>query len=183
MSNPLTDPTDSRWEDLRFPSSGFNPAGSTSAPTPDTTTGLLSFAGNADNVIGGIAQMPHAWLPGSDVRPHVHLIAPTPDAGSSRWKFEYNIANNNSPFQLTYGSYTTLDTITVPNPSSGSTLLLPRGFGRIPMTGFRESACILWRITRLASSDALDNDTTAWILAEFDIHFQVVKLGTMTEIP
>lgn len=127
--------------------------------------------------------MPHSWLAGSDVKPHVHLIAPTTGSGASRWKFEYNIANNNSAFQLNHGSYTTLNTITVPNPNNAKALLLPEGFGLIPMTGFRESCCILWRITRLAGSDALDNDTTDWVLAEFDIHFQIEKLGTITEIP
>lgn len=55
MANPLTDPSDTRRDDLRFPASGFNPAGSSAPPTVDTTTGLLTFAGNADNIIGGVA--------------------------------------------------------------------------------------------------------------------------------
>lgn len=183
MSNPLTEPSYTRWDDLRFPASGFNPAGSTAPPTVDTATGLLTFSGTADNIIGGIAQMPHSWLAGSTIEPHVHLIAPTPGAGSSRWKFEYNIGNNNDQLQNNYGSYTTLSTITVANPSNAKTLLLPSEFGRIQMHGFRESCCILWRITRLAASDAADNDTTAWVLAEFDIHYQINKLGTVTPMP
>lgn len=183
MSNILTEPTYTRWDDLRFPASGFNPAGSTAPPTVDTATGLLTFSGTADNIVGGIAQMPHSWLAGSTIEPHVHLIAPTPGAGSSRWKFEYNIANNNETFQLAYGSYATLSTITVANPGSSNTLLLPSGFGRLQMHGYRESCCILWRITRLANSDAADDDTTDWVLAEFDIHFQLEKLGTTTAIP
>ena len=183
MPNILTEPSDTRWDDLRFPASGFNPAGSTAPPTVDTATGLLTFAGNADNIIGGIAQMPHSWMAGSTIEPHMHLIAPTPDAGNSRWKFEYNIGNNNELFQLAYGSYNTLDTITIANPGSGQTLLLPKGFGRIQMYGYRESCCILWKITRLAASDALDSDTTDWVLAEFDIHYQIDKLGTTTPIP
>lgn len=183
MSQTLNYPSYTGWEDLRFPASGFNPAGSTAPPTVDTGTGLLLFSGTADNIVGGIAQMPHAWLAGSTIRPHIHIIAPTSDAGSSRWKLEYNIANNNGAFQNAYGSYTTLNTITVRNPQSTNTLLLPSGFGGIPMHGYKESCCILWRITRLAASDALDNDATDWAFAEFDIHYQVEKLGTVTEIP
>lgn len=57
------------------------------------------------------------------------------------------------------------------------------GFGRLQMHGYRESCCILWRITRLAGSDAADDDTTGWVLAEFDIHYQINKLGTTTPIP
>lgn len=30
---------------------------------------------------------------------------------------------------------------------------------------------------------AADDDTTDWILAEFDIHYQIDKLGTTTPIP
>lgn len=172
------------WEDLRFPASGFNPAGSTAPPTVDTTTGLLSFAGNADNIIGGVAQMPHGWDPGTTIYPHLHLIATTADAGkNSRWKFEYNRANNTENFENAYGSYTTLATITVANPNNAATLLLPDSFGALTMTGYRESCCILWRITRLAGSDGADNDTNAWVLAEFDIHYQHKKAGTVTIIP
>jgi hypothetical protein len=172
------------WEDLRFPASGFNPAGSTAPPTADTATGLLTFSGTADNIIGGVAQMPHAWKKGSAIKPHVHLIAPTGNAGkNSRWKFEYNRANNREAFENAYGSYTALPTSTVANPNSGTTLLFPDGFGSIDMTGYKESCCILWRITRLAASDVLDDDTTDWVLAEFDIHYQVEKSGTYTEIP
>ena len=34
-----------------------------------------------------------------------------------------------------------------------------------------------------AATDVLDDDTNACILAEFDIHYQVEKTGTATEIP
>jgi hypothetical protein len=47
----------------------------------------------------------------------------------------------------------------------------------------RESMCILWRVTRLAASDAADNDTNAWVMVEFDIHFQIEKAGTQVMIP
>ena len=49
-----------RWEDLRFPSQGINPPGAASDPIRSQTTGLLEFSGSADNVICGVAQMPHS---------------------------------------------------------------------------------------------------------------------------
>ena len=180
-SNP--NHNDYYWDDLRFPASGFNPAGSTAPPTPDTSTGLLSFAGNADNIIGGVAQMPHAWKRGSAIRPHIHLIFPTSNNGkNTRWKFEYDIANPNENFVNAYGTYTAQAAITVANPAAEKKHVLA-SFAEISMTGYRESSVVTWRITRLAASDVLDDDTNACILAEFDIHYQVEKTGTATEIP
>ena len=56
-----------RWDDLRFPAQGINPAGAASPPTVDDTTfpGTLLFATNATNVIAGVAQLPHAWKRGT----------------------------------------------------------------------------------------------------------------------
>jgi hypothetical protein len=41
----------------------------------------------------------------------------------------------------------------------------------------------MWRITRLASSDAADDDTNAIVLAEFDFHYQIEKAGTRSRTP
>lgn len=171
------------WDDLRFPAQGINPPGLASDPSVDSTTGLLLFAGNADNLIAGVAQMPHDWLEGSPIRPHIHLIFPTSNAGkNTRWKFEYNRANNNETYENAYGSYTTLATITVANPASTATLLLPDGFGNLSMTGYRVSCCILWKLSRLASSDAADDDANACALVELDIHYQRDGLGSKQEL-
>lgn len=177
-------PNEVGWEDLRFPMSGFNPAGSTAPATVDTNTGLLSFSGSADNIVGGIAQMPHAWRAGSIIYPHIHVIIPAANAGkNSRWKFEYNRANNNAAFENNYASYTTMGTITIPSTTSHYCWLDPEGWGALDMSGYRESSMIMWRITRLAASDVADDDTNALILAEFDIHYQVEKRGTRTPTP
>ena len=178
-------PGDHVWDDLRFPAQGINPPGAVSDPTISTTTAMLSFSGSADNIIAGIAQMPHSWKPGSSIYPHVHLIYPTANPGkNSRWKFEYSRANNNDVFENAYGSYTTLATITVPSSTSTDyTWLDPDGFGELTMSGYRESCMIMWRITRLASSDAADDDTNAIVLAEFDFHYQIEKAGTRSRTP
>ena len=171
------------WDDLRFPSSGLNPAGSTAPAIVNTTTGMLSFAGTADNIIGGIAQMPHAWKYASTVRPHLHLMFPTSNTGkNTRWKFEYNRGNANENFEHAFGTYTALPIITVANPAATAKQVLA-AFGDLDMAGYRGSACILWRITRMAASDAADDDTNAAILLEFDIHYQIDKGGSDTEIP
>lgn len=168
-----------RWEDLRFPAQGINPAGTVAPASVDTDTGALSFAGNADNVIGGIAQMPHGWLIGSTVKPHIHLRFPTADAGkNTRWQFGYDVANPNGNFANAVGTFTTLAAVTVANPNSTVKHVMAQ-LGDLAMAGLSESAVLIWRVSRLAASDGLDDDTNACLLLEFDIHFQVIRAGTV----
>lgn len=172
--------TKPRWDDLRFPSQGINPPGAASDPTRSTTTGLLHFSGTQDNVITGVAQMPHAWKEGSDIHPHLHLQFPTANANTSRWKFEYDIANVNADFTNAYGVYTVHDTISVVNPNNAKRQKLS-SFSAISMTNRTVSSCIVWKISRLASSDAADNDTSEVVLIEFDIHYELDSLGSASE--
>jgi len=171
------------WDDLRFPAQGINPAGSAAPPTLSNVTGMLEFAGNADNVITGVAQLPHAWKKGSIIRPHIHLRFPTSNAGkNTRWKFEYDVASVNADFANAYGTLTTLSTITVANPANAKKHAIA-SFGDMATTGLKESACIMWKISRLAATDVADDDTSVCVLLEFDIHFQIEKTGTPLELP
>jgi hypothetical protein len=171
-----------RWTDLRFPASGLNPPGAASDPTRSTTTGLLEFSGTADNIIAGVAQMPHEWMRESTVSPHIHLRFPTSAAANTRWQFEYDIANVNGNFTNLSGAYTTLPVITIANPQNVYKHVIDE-WDDIPMIGYTESCAILWKITRLAASDGLDTDTNDCELLEFDIHYQSNKTGTVSEIP
>jgi len=168
------------WDDMRFPASGFNPAGSTAPPTVDTSTGMLLFSGTADNIIGGIAQMPHSWKVGSTIRPHMHLRFPTASANNTRWSFGYDLANVDGNFVNAYGTYTAGGTITVANPNN-ALKHAKASFSTIDMTGYTMSCCIMWRITRLAASDAADNDLANCALLEFDIHFEIDTVGSRQE--
>lgn len=169
------------WDDLLTPASGINLPGAAADATRDATTGLLKFVGNADNVIAGSAQMPHAWLEQSVVRSHLHLRFPTANAGkNTRWKFEYDCANINGLFTNNYGTYTTLATITVANPDDVKKSVIA-SFGDLDMTGFGISTCIAWRISRLASTDVLDDDTSDCILTDFDIHYRRDANGGVLE--
>ena len=173
--------TDSEsWEDLRFPAQGINPPGAAADPTVSSTSGTLLFSGITDNVIVGVAQMPHAWKEGSTVRPHIHLRFPTATTNNTRWRFEYDIANITGDFTNALGTYTTLSTITVTNPNNVNRHVAA-SFGDLTMTGFTRSAIILWKITRLANSDAADNETNDVALLEFDIHYVTNRNGTETE--
>lgn len=173
---------DTVWDDLRFPSNGINPPGAASDPTRSTTTGMLEFSGTADNVIAGQAQMPHAWLPGTVIRPHLHVWFPTSAAANTRWKLEVNRADADTNFEAAYGSYVEVGTITIANPQNALREVL-QGWGDLAMTNLKESAIVMRRITRLASSDAADNHTAAVVLLDVDFHYQLGKLGTDNELP
>lgn len=172
-----------RWDDLRFPANGLNPAGSPAPAGVDTATGCLVFAGNQDNVVGGIAQMPHAWAVGTTIRPHIHLRFPTSNAGkNTRWQFFYDVAAVDGTFTNASGTYSSLTAVTIANPASVNKHAIV-GLGDLTMTGFHESAVILWQVHRLAASDVLDDDTSDCLLMEFDIHYQIEKTGTVAEYP
>lgn len=171
-----------RWDDLRFPAQGINPSGAAADPGVDDDTGLLVFSGTLDNTIAGVAQMPHTWQAGTAVHPHLHLRFPTSASANTRWSFGYDIANALEDFTNASGTYTALSTITVANPANVNKSVVA-GFGDLDMTGFRESAIILWKISRLAFSDGVDDDTNDCLLMEFDIHFLSNKDGTLVEYP
>lgn len=169
------------WDDMLTVGTGINPPGAASDPSRSTTTGLLQFSGSADNVIVGEWQMSHQWKPGV-VKPHIHLRFPTSAASNTRWKFEYDVASVNGDFVNNSGTLTTLATITIANPQNVKKHVV-QGFGDIDLTTYQESAVILWRITRLANSDAADNHTAVVELLSVDLHYQKNKAGTEAEYP
>lgn len=169
-----------RWEDLRFPSTGINPPGAASDPAKSTTTGLLEFSGTQDNILAGVAQMPHAWAEQTTVKPHFHARFPTSAAANSRWKFEFDKATPNGDFANDSGVYTTLATVTAANPQNVRRhALVP--FGDLTMVGMLISTNILWKLTRLAASDAADNDTSVIELLDLDFHILLDASGSRLE--
>ena len=169
-----------RWDDLQFPAQGINLSGGAADPGVDTTTGLLVFSGIADNMIGGVAKLSHQWLPGSVVRPYVNLRFPTSAAANTRWQFDYDIANENGAFIAAAGTYSSLTVITVANPQNVLSSVVA-DFGDLPMVGFREGTDIMWRLWRLAASDAADTDITDAHLMGLGFNFRKNKAGTVPE--
>lgn len=171
------------WDDLTTEAYGINLPGASADPGRDTATGMLNFSGTVDNVIAGSWQMSHQWA-GSTlapiVRPHLHLMFPNSVSADTRWKFEANIGSPNADFDHTYGSYTTIATITVANPENVKRHVLA-GFGDLGLTGRAASTVIMWRISRLANSDGADTQTTTCSLVSLDLHYQKSRAGTETE--
>jgi hypothetical protein len=170
------------WEDLRFPAQGINPAGAANAPSVDTTLtgypGTLLFSGSQENVIAGVAQLPHAWKRGSAIRPHIHWSKPVGSASAATWVLYYRLLGFAGEVHGALVGPVSA-TALIGDPTVADTMLIT-AFGEIDLTGQKESVCLAWQIRRLGDTDA-DNGTAR--LFEFDIHYQTDKSGTVTEIP
>lgn len=169
------------WDDLRFPAQGINPAGAVAPPTVDQTTypGTLLFAHNATNLIAGVAQMPHAWLEGTTIRPHVHWSKTTSASGGVVWEFCYAVADVGGTFGAYSAWITGTNVVSDGNTAEKHAL---DTFGEVAMTGTKGSTLIAWQIRRKhdAASDDYGASARLW---EFDFHYRVFGLGSATEYP
>lgn len=156
-------------EDLRFPAIGINPPGAISDPSRDTTDGLLSFSGTVDNLIVMQVQMPHGWVAGSHICPHLHVINTAASIGTTTWTIEYTLADINGNFSSTWASET-VNFVTSVATSTHSFW----EFSDIPMTNLNRSAMGIFKITRKGSTDAYNQ---AVKLLEFDIHYTHYRFG------
>jgi hypothetical protein len=180
VDNTLTPGTrvlDPTWDDLRFPASGLNPPGPVFAPSTDTDTGLLIFADAATNTMAGVAQMPHAWAEGTEIRPHVHWLQPA--AGNVLWRLEYRlIPAYNGQFPA---AWTTINASEAVGAYVGPGQFVNiTAFGPIDMTGFKISAMVVFKLSRIGG-DALDTLAADVPLLEFDIHYQINAFGSRAE--
>lgn len=173
------------WDDLVVPGTAINPPGGASDPTLNSTTGLLEFSGSADNVIVFVWQLPHGWSGAWDaslavVIPHLHVRHLTANTNTSRWKFEYDKASVNGSFANAYGSFTTHGTVSKTNPND-TTISGIVSFGNLDLTGHGVSTVVHGRVSRLASSDAADNDASVIALYSADLHIRRRRWGTESE--
>lgn len=177
----LTQPLIPVWDDLRFPASAINPVGQAAPPTLNVDNGLWEFSATVVNTIAFQVQMPHAWLQGSAIRPHVHWRKKTQGTGTVDWRFEYEFVNVGDTFtdSLTSDEKFTTSPITADDGTALIHLITP--FTEIAMTGKRISTMALCKLSRIA--DDVTNDTYAGVaqLLEFDIHYQIDSYGSVHE--
>jgi hypothetical protein len=168
-SKPIAGMSSFTYDDVRVEASGINPPGAAADPTRNTTTGLLEFSGSADNIICAQTELPHDWVKGSLVYPHIHTRHTVAASANTRCKFEYDYANPNADFNENSGTYEATETITVANPNNVKRHHMS-AFSPI-YVGNAYSTIIQWKLTRLANSDAADNDTQVAALLALDFHY------------
>ena len=141
--------TATQWEDLRFPATGINPPGADSDPTLSDTSGLLEFSKSAVNTIIGVAQMPHSWLEGSSLHPHIHVTHPDDGAGNTIWRLSYKLSNINGTYPATFTDQA-VQTFAAPENATKHSLF---EFPEIVMTGYTLSSCVIWKLSRVGNND------------------------------
>lgn len=174
-----------RWEDLRIasdqiriPSAGVLPPTFKKWRDSSSVDGEgaygLAFADNEKQMGFFNAQMPHNWLEGSDVYPHIHPVILTALGGNSVWRFEYTIATIHSAFPLTV-----VDTKTF-NMAGAAFDHLVFSFDPIVYPAGKISTMLSCSIARVGDALA-DNYAGDLVLLEFDFHYQVDSSGSMSE--
>lgn len=166
------------WEDLRFPANTqkINPA--TIYPEYDYVLGGLIFRKTATDTTFMVAQLPHGWKEGSDLKPHVHWTKTTSAAGTVFWKLKYKwISIGGTPDAL----WTELTGYT-PSVSDSNTAdkHALTALGVIPGTNKKVSDMLILQLSRI-HNDANDTYATDARLLEFDIHYQVDGHGSILE--
>lgn len=178
------------WTDLVIPAVGINPAGAAAPPTLNNATGCLEFSASADNVIILTWQLPHGWSGEYDatkavVVPHLHVRHLTSTAAPnnvSRWKCEYDVADPFGNFTNAYGTFTAMATVSVTNPAATVQCGLI-DLGDLNLAGYGASCILHCKISRLASTDGADTDSSVIALYSADLHFMQRRAGTENELP
>lgn len=171
LNNPL-------WDDLR--TSLVRAAVTTDPPTLLVfrgTTMANSFVQDATQSVMFDAQIPHTWLAGSDVHPHLHWSpGNSVSTGVVRWGLEYTWSNVNDPFPAS---------TTVYSEPAGAGVAYSHQIASFPAlsgAGKRVSSVFSCRLFR---EGAHVNDTfpVGAFAISFDFHLQMSSDGTVTEFP
>jgi len=119
------------------------------------------------------AQLPHSWVEGSEIEPHVHYVRPVNDTGTVVWGLEYTWENMNDVFANT----TTI--FTYDSQLSKRDKQIYQSFGLIEGTGKKVSSMLVCRIFRDAANpkDTYNHDVG---LLEVDFHIKSNSLGSST---
>lgn len=178
--NPTYNPA--YWDDLRISATSATTGGAldpTFAQFRDDgagSTGVFTwqFPQNLDRELFFEAQMPHKWLEGSDIKPHVHWAPDTAGSGNVVWGLEYTVARAFTVFPIT----STLSvTAAAPGVAYQHTI---NGFGSISMVGNTISTMLLCRIYREGTNVADTYGSDASLL-EVDFHYQLDTPGSVQE--
>lgn len=168
------------WDDLRFPASLANPAGSASPPGYDTTNGGLLFAAAGTELVFFQAQLPHFWAIGTTLFPHCHWQKTTSAAGNVYWQLEYKWCPIGEVMDATF---TTLASSTVvggtPDDDTANQHLIT-ALGEINGSGKTISDMLLLKFSRIGGNAADTYGSDARLL-EFDIHIQNDGRGSLLE--
>ena len=164
--------TETIWEDLRFPATVLKTQGASNIPDfENLQDDLYTYAFDADTMEQAYLtmQLPHSRKDNSDLKAHFHWTNLEFAPANVIWCMEYSCSNINDVFPNSKYSCV----------SQGAYPFMPRhqmtGEIIIPNNLTASSMCMV-RIFRNATQTEDNFGYDAYLL-EFDIHYQVEKLG------
>lgn len=175
------DPNEYPWDDLRFPFVGRNLDTTSGRLDYNFYNGCMGFQSNAEfrvqDTVSMPCQMPHEWLEGSGVRPHIHWIQQGSDVPN--WLFGYKKYKNGQTCTVDT-DFTSNHTLVVGNEiftySSGNIVQITE-FGEIDMSDMNASDTLqfcLWRDDDNDSGLFAGNDPSSIteLALELDVHYR-----------
>jgi hypothetical protein len=177
------------WDDLRVPVSSTNLGGSKDpgySKLLDNGAGSQGvftywFDASTEEEIYFSCQLPHNYIPGSYLRPHVHWVPKSNGSAGQvvSWGLEYTWANLGVVFgntSILYGNVSTPSETLVANKHYVTKL------GQIDGTSKAYSSMLVCRLFRDATgAGATDSYTADAGLLEIDFHYNLNGFGTSEE--
>ena len=156
------------WEALRFPATAINlPGPPAGAPQWDTTKNGWLFDADGTEDLMLIAEMPHDWIEGTEIKPYVRWEKTTSASGTVYWNLNYQI----SVADTVRTSAQDLPAYTAITPSDTADVQQITSFGAIDMAGLKVSTIIIITLSRVGANGNDSYGADARLL-EFDIHYQ-----------
>jgi hypothetical protein len=167
------------WDDLRVSLARGQTGASDPPAFAEFRTGIYawSFAASGVDALFFDCQLPHSWLAGTGIRPHLHWSpGVSTNTGAVTWRLDYSWANIGDAFPAP-------TTLTAVDPADGVAYKQQiAGFGEIDGTGKRASSVLMCRLYRDGSDGADTFTAAAWGLS-CDFHIQVSGAGSEDEYP
>lgn len=167
-----------RWDDLTFPASSLNPSGQQVAATYNPDLVCYTFNATQPQTIGGSVQMPHSWVSGSELRPHLHWGCDTSAPGNVVWFFEYQLREVNDVNPFNFNQW--LNSTAIVAAHGAANLHKIAALPPISGSGYSRSAVLIWRLTRNGqdTADTYPGNASLWA---FDFHYLINSFGTVNE--
>jgi hypothetical protein len=149
------------------------------APSQVTLVGNITayaFAGTGVTVdeLFGVIELPHAYIEGGNITPHIHWCPETNATGNVRWYIDYCWVNPDDA--SAFSSATTINVITAaPAVAKQQTF---SNFSAISGTGKKISSHFAFRIYR-NPADGSDTYEANAILIAVGLHFQTDGMGSV----
>lgn len=167
------------WNDLRTPllsasTSGSNPPTISRFASNGGSQGVFTYLFPSDSVEREVyfsVQLPHSYLEGSTLNPHLHFSITSGATGTTQWGLEYTISPIGGVFNATTTIITGSLTISPAVPYQHYILRFPS----IPGIGLTISSVALCRLFRYPSSGTSPVDSLNQGIYAFELDFHIMN--------